>query len=188
MGPERVAEWSKPLPHNQVAVGERDGDVSVVVADLYDRMRPSLVSYAYRLVGSAADAEDAVQTAFLKVFDELNRKAAILNLKSWLYRVVHNLAVEQVRRAGKREWLIARWLCASAASPQAESAEDDFVRRQQIEAALERLNERERHSLLLRAEGLSYKEIADVLDISAKAVSVYLARGLKKLGAEHDAR
>ena len=58
------------------------------------------------------------------------------------------------------------------------------IRKQRIAMSLGNLNERERHCLLLRAEGLSYKEIADVVGISAKAVSVYLARGLKKFEAD----
>jgi RNA polymerase sigma-70 factor (ECF subfamily) len=185
--PEELA-LAKPLSLRWAKVRPQEGEAAVVVVDLYDRMRPPLVSYAYRLLGSAADAEDIVQTAFLRAFDQLNRRTAILNLRSWLYRVVHNLAVDHIRRDGKQEWLIAAWAAGDGRERRAPSAEDDLVRRQEIELSLKRLNERERHSLLLRAEGLSYKEISDVLEISVKAVSVYLARGLKKLGAGHGAR
>ena len=56
-----------------------------------------------------------------------------------------------------------------------------MIRRQQVRQVLGGLNERERRCLMLRAEGLSYKEIGDVLEMSAKSVSVYLTRGLKKI-------
>ena len=83
--------------------------------------------------------------------------------------------------------LLQKWFADRGAlsAESVESAEDAFVRREQIETALQMLNERERHSLLLRAEGLSYQEIADILEISVKSVSVYLARGLKKFESKH---
>jgi RNA polymerase sigma factor (sigma-70 family) len=62
-----------------------------------------------------------------------------------------------------------------------DSTEDRMIRQQQLRQILGKLNERERRCLMLRAEGLSYKEIGDVLEISAKAVSVYLTRGLRKI-------
>jgi RNA polymerase sigma factor (sigma-70 family) len=60
------------------------------------------------------------------------------------------------------------------------------MRLQEIEQALGLLAERERHCLMLRAEGLSYQEIGDVLEISAKSVSVYLARGLRKFETRYE--
>lgn len=168
----------------------RHGDRSVedIVVTLYQEMRPSLLVYVYQLMGSTRDAEDVVQVAFLKVFDHLSRDAEILNLRSWLYRVVHNLAVDQVRQRTNQESLIREWLSGRETAPRPRSPEDELIRRQQIEASLGRLNDRERHCLMLRADGLSYKEIADVLGISAKSVSVYLARGLKKFEANYENR
>ena len=52
--------------------------------------------------------------------------------------------------------------------------------------SLELLNEKEQRCLMLRAEGLSYQEIADVLETTAKSVSVYLARGLKKFESKNE--
>ena len=60
------------------------------------------------------------------------------------------------------------------------------MRQQEIKRALSVLAERERHCLMLRAEGLSYQEIGEVLEISAKSVSVYLARGLKKFETRYE--
>lgn len=155
--------------------------VEEVVTDLYATLRPSLFSYVYYLVGSNSDAEDLIQVAFLQLFDQLNQGAEIRNLRGWLYRVVHNLAIEHARRSDKRESLIRGWFTdREKATASESSAEDEMIRRELIEKSLAALNERERHALMLRAEGLSYQEIAETLEISAKAVSVYLARGLKK--------
>ncbi|HLA10819.1 MAG TPA: RNA polymerase sigma factor [Pyrinomonadaceae bacterium] len=155
-----------------------------VVTALYEQLRPSLFSYAYHLTGSARDAEDLVQIAFLQLFDQLNRRSDIRNMRGWLYRAVHSLAASSARVA-RRDSLIREWF--SDLEPLDErTAEEDLMRAEEIEQALNLLGTRERHCLMLRAEGLSYQEIGDVLEISAKSVSVYLARGLKKFEAQHE--
>jgi len=156
------------------------------VTDLYVKLRPSLISYVYHLIGSTRDAEDLVQVAFIQLFDQINREKEIQNVRGWLYRVVHNLAIELVRRSGRRESLFKQWFDDYDASGGDQSVEQELINREQIELSLARLNEKERHCLMLRAEGLSYQEIADVLDTTAKSVSVYLARGLKKFESRHE--
>jgi RNA polymerase sigma-70 factor, ECF subfamily len=157
-----------------------------VVVELYATMRSPLLSYAYQVACSSGDAEDLVQIAFLKLYDQLRSRAPIENARSWLYRVVHNAAIDQLRHQGKQESLAAEWLAGNPAPPT--SAEDDLILQQRVAQSLSLLNERERHCLLLRADGLSYKEISEVLSISVKAVSVYLVRGLKKIGGRSESR
>jgi len=161
-------------------------DVSHVVTELYIKLRPSMVSYAYHLTGSARDAEDLVQIAFLQLFDRLNDNEQIRNVRGWLYRVVHNLAIDDVRQAGRRRKLFERWLPDYEFERDERSQEKALIAREEIERILSLLNEREAQCLMLRAEGLSYQEIADVLDTTAKSVSVYLARGLKKFEAKNE--
>ena len=158
------------------------------IVELYAMMRTPLLSYAYQVVGSSGDAEDLVQIAFLRLFDQLRRRDPIQNLRSWLYRVVHNLAIDHLRRQGKEDLAISEWTIHRSLESAPYSAEDDLIRRQRIAGSLELLNVREKRCLMLRAEGLSYKEIGDVLSISAKAVSVYLARGLKKFEVRNERR
>lgn len=157
-----------------------------IVTDLYVKLRPSLVGYVYHLIGSARDAEDVVQVAFIQLFDKLQERAEIQNVRGWLYKVVHNLAIDEVRKAGRRRMLFEQWLPDYDETAGGESAEQELINREQIERALSRLNEREQQCLMLRSEGLSYQEIADVLEISAKSVSVYLARGLKKFESTNE--
>ncbi len=152
-----------------------------ILVELYTGLRPSLVGYAYHVAGSSGDCEDLVQMAFLKLFDELKRNAEILNIRSWLYRVVHNLAIDQARRKGSHEAALAGWLADRSHSDRVSSSEDEIIRQQQVANFLGILNQRERQCLMLRSEGLSYHEIGEVVGISHKSVSVYLARGLKKV-------
>lgn len=155
-----------------------------VVTALFEQLRPSLVSYAYHLIGSARDAEDLVQIAFLQLFDQLSRRSDIRNLRGWIYRAVHSLAISS-SRVEQRDSLIKEWF-SDAEKTDTDTAEQILMRQQVIEQALSLLGERERHCLMLRAEGLSYQEIGEVLGISAKAVSVYLARGLKKFETRYE--
>jgi RNA polymerase sigma-70 factor, ECF subfamily len=156
------------------------------VADLYVKLRPSLLSYVYHLIGSTRDAEDLVQVAFIQLFDQLNENVDIRNVRGWLYRVVHNLAIELVRRSNRHESLFKQWFEEYETTHDSQTVEQEMICREQIEKSLALLNENEQRCLMLRAEGLSYQEIADVIDTTAKSVSVYLARGLKKFESKYE--
>jgi len=163
-----------------------NSDPAEVVTDLYVKLRPALVSYVYHLTGSSRDAEDVVQIAFLQLFDRLNEKTEIHNIRGWIYRVVHNIAIDDVRQTGRRQTIFKKWFPDYESQIDDKTAEDALLKRELIERALAMLNEREQRCLMLRAEGLSYQEIAEVLEISAKSVSVYLARGLKKFESRNE--
>jgi RNA polymerase sigma-70 factor, ECF subfamily len=188
MAEDRAMWIARALSLNEVEVEDGSRDLENLVSELYEVVRPSLMAYVYQLVGSTHDAEDVIQAAFLKLFDQLSQKAVIPNPRSWLYRVAHNLAIDQIRRVNRRESLVQEWLSDGQSGVNPDSVEESLIQRQRIERSLGMLNERERDCLMLRAEGLSYSEIAEVLGISSKSVSVYLARGLKKFEAKHEKR
>src|SRR6185436_6230433 len=178
-----------PLPR-ALTLGEVDSrrgkqSKEDIVSALYEALRPSLLTYAYHLIGSTRDAEDLVQIAFLQLFDQLSYRSDIKNPRGWIFRALHSLAINNASHSARRESLIREWF-ADANEVDKSTAEDQVMKQQEIERALGLLGERERHCLLLRAEGLSYQEIAEVLEISAKSVSVYLARGLKKFEARYE--
>ena len=180
MDQERTLKLSQVFGFDQADSPRRSEQLEEAVVELYATMRPSLLGYAYQIVGSTGEAEDLVQMAFLKLFDQMKRKARILNVRSWLYRVIHNLAIDHIRRKGIHDVAVAGWLSNRNLSETTRTTEDDLIQQQRIAQSLEILNERERYCLTLRAEGLTYQEIGEVLGISHKAVSVYLSRGLKK--------
>lgn len=170
----------------QVEHHRKSKKLEETIVELYATLRPSLLSYAYQVVGSTGESEDLVQIAFLKLFDQLSRDSQILNIRSWLYRVIHNLAIDHIRRNGIHEVAVAEWLSERNRNENTRSTEDALIQQERIADSLQVLNARERHCLLLRAEGLSYQEIGGVLGISQKAVSVYLARGLKKFEVRNE--
>jgi len=183
---DEVISLPKPFSLNIDEIRRGNPKAEDFVTDLYVKLRPSLISYVYHLIGSTRDAEDVVQVAFLQLFDQLNQNAEIRNVRGWLYRVVHNIAIEQVRRSDRREVLFKQWFRDYERNVEPQSAEQELIRREQIEHSLELLNEKERRCLMLRAEGLSYQEIAEVIDSTPKSVSVHLARGLKKFRSKHE--
>ena len=156
-----------------------------VVSTLYETLRPSLLTYAYHLGVSIRDAEDVVQIAFLQLFDRLSHRSDIRNPRGWIFRAVHSLVLNYASQSARREELIREWF-GNASEVDTNTAEQQVMRQEVLDRALGMLTERERHCLLLRAEGLSYQEIGEVLEMSAKSVSVYLARGVKKFGAPYD--
>ncbi|PYX87030.1 MAG: hypothetical protein DMG68_13200 [Acidobacteria bacterium] len=74
------------------------------VVELYAAMRPALVGYAYQVLGSSGDAEDLVQIAFLKLFNQFSRQAEIQNLRSWLYRLTRCAGRASMTRRSRNGW------------------------------------------------------------------------------------
>jgi RNA polymerase sigma-70 factor, ECF subfamily len=159
-------------------------DLSARLIQLYKEARPALLNYVRQMVRSEPEAEDIVQSAFLKTYDQASGQR-IDNVQAWLYRVAHNLAIDAMRRRVFHEQAVAEWV-HSKDRDVAPSAEDASISRQIIARALDSLNERERACLLLRADGFSYSEIGEILEISAKSVSVYLVRATKKVRSQND--
>ncbi|MER6737113.1 RNA polymerase sigma-70 factor [Streptomyces puniciscabiei] len=139
-------------------------------SDEFESHRPRLFGLAYRLLGSAHEAEDAVQDAYLR-FSGADR-TAIEHPGAWLAKAVTNLCLTRLTSArARREEYPGTWLPEPVATSDGtlgplESAE----RREQVSLALlvllERLTPTERAVYVLReAFGYAHREIADVLDL-----------------------
>jgi RNA polymerase sigma-70 factor (ECF subfamily) len=125
------------------------------------------------------DAEEIVQEVFLALFQHLQRGKSRENLRGWVFRVAHNLGLKrrQVRGLGEPDAL--NTLTDPGPDPEAQSAAKQ--RQQHLEGVLHALPELDRRCLSLRAEGLRYREIAAVLNMSLGAVSLSLSRSLARL-------
>jgi RNA polymerase sigma-70 factor (ECF subfamily) len=161
--------------------------VSSESAAEFESQRPRLFALAYRLLGSATDAEDVVQEAFLR-WDNADR-AFIDSPPAWLTRVVTNLCLNVLTSARvRREQYVGPWLpepvlTADGAIGPLETAE----RRESVSLALlvllERLTPAERGVFVLReAFGYGYREIADVLELSEANCRQIHRRAGQRLG------
>jgi RNA polymerase sigma factor (sigma-70 family) len=139
---------------------------------------------AYLVTGSAADAEEAVQDAFVKAHRALGRFRAEAPLRPWLLRIVGNEARNRRRAAGRRATLELRAarLEVGGASPDPETAVAAAAARQALLRALDALSEEQRDVVTCRyLLQLSSDETAAALAIPEGTVKSRLARALDRL-------
>jgi RNA polymerase sigma-70 factor, ECF subfamily len=149
----------------------------------------ALFGYAMTLTRNRTEAEDLVQETYVRGARAANQLAAESNLKSWLFVVMRNAWLNQLRHQNKGPRFVGLEDEESfdAASPAEENSNPQVVylrkiERTQIRTALESLPESYREVIVLRdIEGLSYQEIATVLDCPAGTVMSRLARAREKL-------
>lgn len=155
------------------------------VVALFEAYRDRLMRYLLSLGLPAADGEEIIQEVFLSLFQHLRQGKPRDNLRGWLFRVAHNVALkkrDRLRRSPELEWDPA--VTEGLAIDPSPNAEAELIRgqtRRQLQAVLEALPEQDRQCLVLRAEGLPYREIAAVLDMSLGAVSISLSRSLARM-------
>ncbi len=153
-----------------------------LVMDLYDQLRPSLLTYLAGLGLTLNEAEDVIHDSFVRLFDHLDTNQDDKNLRGWLFRVSHNLAMEIFRAARKIQQPdetgvnFLELLIDSSFSPEEHVIKNEEIRR--VMSALRRLTPQQRSAVLLRAEELRYREIAAVLGVSTKRVSELVQRAL----------
>ena len=148
---------------------------------------------ALRMTRNPQDAEDLVQETYLKAYNAFDRFKPGTNLKAWLYRIMTNTYINTYRKKQRRPLVTSAddvtdnqlYTSSSHESTGLESAEVEALKsmpNSQISDALNALNEDYRMVVYYAdVEGLSYKEIADVMDIPMGTVMSRLHRGRKQL-------
>jgi RNA polymerase sigma-70 factor, ECF subfamily len=177
------------------------GDESAF-ADLVEVHRGELTAHCYRMLGSFQDAEDAVQDAYLRAWRAIHGFAGRSSVRSWLYAIVTNTALDIAKRRARRELSAAHAPAASrgtvpgdmqhgpvwlepfpdhALAETEPSPEARYEQRESVElafvVALQHLPPLQRAALILReVAGFSAKEIAGLLSTSEPAVNSALQR------------
>lgn len=137
---------------------------------LYSFYQPQLYALCHRLLGRSEDAQDAMQTAFIRAFRELHRFRGDSSLKTWLYRIAVNESVGMLRKRRDASEL-------EEDSARIGDGSGVVVEQLAVRAALARTCSAHRTVLVLRFwEGLSYDEMAVVLGLSVGAVKMRLHR------------
>jgi RNA polymerase sigma-70 factor (ECF subfamily) len=162
--------------------------IETTVTELFETFRHGMLRYISSLGLSIQDGEEIVQEVFLLLFQHLRDRKPQNNLRGWLFRVAHNLALKR-RIANDAATKTTCCICADEYHDPQPSPEDKLFfsqRRDRLLSVLQALPEQDQYCLYLRAEGLQYREIAEVLDISLGGVSKSLARALRRFGnADH---
>jgi RNA polymerase sigma-70 factor (ECF subfamily) len=149
---------------------------------LYRELRKPLLRYLVCLGLSIDEAQDVVQDAFLSLHRHLASGGSQENMRGWVFRVAHNQARNRQNSYHRRfgEPLDDGMdSLAEEATPERLVLEKEKFR--QLGKAIRLLTESERESLLLRASGLGYREIGEVLGIPTSTVGDTVERAVKKL-------
>src|SRR6185369_5033146 len=148
---------------------------------LVERYGGRLLAVARRLLGSRADAEDAVQRTLLQCYTGASSYQPQWAVSTWLYRILTNVCVDELRRRATRTAHDER----SAAGPLSSSNHRPPDAYLDLHRALERVPREARVLLALRyVDGLSYGELARIRGITINTVKSQLARGKSLLRAE----
>ncbi|HZN12192.1 MAG TPA: sigma-70 family RNA polymerase sigma factor [Blastocatellia bacterium] len=203
LGRSESAEGCAAAPE----VGLRAGEASLVARlkagelgafeELVAEYQPLVQALALRILGDAEDARDATQETFIKVYRHLSRFRGEASFKTWVCRIAINQARSDERWFRRRrrnetgsldepeedQRRAARGaLTSPAATPEAATLARE--RQRQLEQALAGLKKDFRIAVMLRdVEGLSYEEIAYILEISVGTVKSRIARGREMLRA-----
>ena len=145
----------------------------LALAALVKEHSEMLFRYAYRLSGSAADAEDLTQQTFLAAHRHLEQLREPERARSWLCAILRNVYLKQLRSNGG----LQPDSLQDVSEPAAEGVLENPIDEEQLQAALLELPEEYRSPVILFYFGeLSYKEIAEQLEVPIGTVMSRLAR------------
>jgi len=147
-----------------------------VVGELFDEHANGLYRLALAMLHKAEAAQDVVQDTFLKVIAHIDGGGVLPNARGWLYTVAaHGCRDRQRGLARWLPWIAERDTRSARESPDLRDSADAVL------TAIRSLSHRDRLLVALRAQGLSYREIADAADVRATSVGQLLARALDRL-------
>ncbi len=142
-----------------------------------------IVRYAWRFTGDRHAAEEIGQNTFLKVFRKLNQLKDISRFHIWLYRIADNQCKDYLRRNKKYESLDQEQINGQPSTRR--NAQHELEQQEQtkwIKKALQKLPDDQRIIIVMKEyQGLKFREIADILEISENTVKSRMYAGLKAL-------
>ncbi|MFP4029497.1 MAG: RNA polymerase sigma factor [Candidatus Brocadiia bacterium] len=151
-----------------------DGQRRRAFCELYERHAGALRNYLLRLTGAVQTAEDLTQETFLRALEGLESFTGRSSFKTWLFTIGTNLVRDHFRRK-KPMGSLADDLTSSHPDPAEKAETDDDVRR--LRSAVADLPESQRFPLVLvRFEGMKYREAAEALGITLAAVRMRIHR------------
>ena len=159
-----------------------------VAERLFVTYHATLVRYLTRRLGDRDWAEEVAQETFVRAL----RQETIVNERAWVFAVAHNLVRDGARKdeRNRRHLELLAAESREAVEPEDEDTDEQTLDRAtemaRARRALAALNERDRQALLLKEEGLDYREIADVLKIEKSSVGTTLSRARRRLAEAYE--
>jgi RNA polymerase sigma-70 factor (ECF subfamily) len=168
------------VPDDRELVDRAQAGDLAAFEELVRRHQQGLFSYLYRMCRNSSDAEEMAQAAMVKAWEKLGGFRGASSFKTWLYRIGTNLCFNlRTRRKPTEE------LSETMAAPDCERPEQAYqqrVREEAVRTALAGLPNDQRAALVLSVyQDMSYKEIADALGKTVRAVDSLLFRAKTNL-------
>lgn len=147
---------------------------------MFRKFQPGLVRFAFLHLRSQEDAREVVQDVFINVWEKRDQLAFSEELKYYLFRSVKNACLNLIKK--RRLETVSLDEALTAASEQKEEESTSQQRYHKVMAQVNQLPEMCREIFLMsRMEGLSHKEIAEILEIAPKTVENQIGIALKKI-------
>lgn len=190
-GFNRVSRMERDLDADtELMLVVKEGD-DEAFATLVRRFQSRVVGLAYRYIGDRESAEDLAQEAFLRVYKARERYEPRAKFSTWLYRIVVNLCLNEIRwRKGRPAMALAVATETSSNlnvdvtddEPEPIQTMQDAELAETIREIIGTLPENQRIAILLnKYEGLSYHEVAESMELSVMAVKSLLTRARVKI-------
>ncbi len=190
---ENSAQMALRDPDIRLMLRVREDD-SQAFADLVDAYNHRLVTVLQHLVGHADEAEDLAQEVFLRVYRSRKKYHPKAKFSTWLFTIANNLALNVLRDRQRRPQIPLNTRESGPLGPRpAEQLVHDRggqphhrMQQQELEEvvrqALDTLNDRQRVAVVLnKFEDMNYAEIAEVMNLTTKAVKSLLSRARENL-------
>ena len=156
------------------------GDVEAF-ALLVDRHHARMARYAFHLLGSEAEAEEAVQDSFVRAYRSLATYKEQERFGAWILRILVNRCRTRLVRDKRREEVAAAWIREAEL---AFDPSDRLAMRDELAVALARLPAEQREAVVLRyADELGYDEISSITGAGISALKMRVKRGCERLRA-----
>jgi len=164
----------------------RRGTFQREVEQCFLRLRDRIYAYLAALGARPADAEEITQEAFIRYWGQ-GADAQIENPRAWLFRTARNLYLTEVTSRRSRSTVPeadarARLAVIPGRGPDPENAAIEEQRRSKLLAAMRTLSPLQWEYLHLRAEGLRFREIAEIHNVAVGTVQDVVRRAIEQLG------
>jgi RNA polymerase sigma-70 factor (ECF subfamily) len=155
-------------------------------AELVTRHQRRASRIAFHYLRDAAEADEAVQDAFVKAYSHLGSFREALPFEIWFTRILINGCLDRIKARGRRErWIVPIEAAAEAPVARGLSPEAELLsreRRRALAAALAKLPERQRAVFILsQVEGHSAREVGEITGLNESTVRVHLFRAIRRL-------
>jgi RNA polymerase sigma-70 factor (ECF subfamily) len=195
-----MIDWAHGKPGDAAAMdlelgaasGERLAFSSSIEQQLerhFQDLREKIYAYLIAVGAAPADAEEITQEAFIRLYQQLSTRTEIKNVRAWLFRTARNLQLNDIHswRATSTVYEAGTNLRLEAQRdprPDPEAAAIATERMERLKRALCSLTPNQAAYLHLRAEGLRYREIAEIYGVTVSTVVDVIRRAVERLGKE----